>query len=64
MKEMKTIMTRNIKMCHQRIAHLEEQNEALSDALNKIDNEYAHALSEKDRLIMNKCKTCTRGIPR
>lgn len=53
---------RNLNLALKRIDQLENENEALSDALHKISNECAVMLSNKDKAMIEKCKTCKRGL--
>ena len=55
---------RNLHDALYRIAKLEEENEAMSDALNKVAEECAIVLSNKDREMEEKCKKCQRGMRR
>jgi hypothetical protein len=53
---------RTKELCWKLIEKLENDNDLLSDAVHKISNEAQAALIEKDRQLLNKCKTCQRGI--
>lgn len=46
------------------ITRLRDINDALSVALNKMKTDFAAKLSNKDRDMLEKCKRCTRGIPK
>lgn len=53
---------RTLNLCWKHIERLEEENEAMSDALHKMKNECAVMLSEKDGERLSMCKKCARGI--
>ena len=53
---------KTIELCHKRIAQLEKENEAMSEALHSMNNECAVILSEKDKAFQEKCRTCRRGL--
>jgi hypothetical protein len=53
---------RTKELCWKVIERLEYENEAMSSALHKMSNEAAVALAEKDKELLEKCRTCKRGI--
>jgi len=53
---------RTKELCWKLIGRLEKENEAISEALHKMNNECAVILSNKDMEMEKKCLTCKRGI--
>lgn len=53
---------RSKEICWNLIAKMEKDYSELNEAYHSLANEAQIALMKKDMLLLEKCKTCTRGV--
>ena len=53
---------REIKKLRRDLEHAKEQMEADSEAMHMLQQRAQEAVTERDKWLLEKCKTCTRGM--